>query len=138
MKALRIALIVVLLVVGVNAVGGGIYGLAGARDIDPAWLEGSPFDDYLWPSLTLLVGVGGSQLLAAVMNMTRSRVAPWFALGAGAVLVIWIVTQVAIIGYMSWLQPAMFAAGLFEIAAAVVLLRNGAGRSVVSGEVGRS
>jgi hypothetical protein len=123
LRALRIVLIVVLLIVGVNAVGGGIYGLSGARDVDPAWLEGSPFDDYFWPSLILLLGVGGSHLLAAVLNLTRARTAPWFALAAGVVLVIWILTQVAIITLNSWLQPTFFVVGVFEMVAATRMIR---------------
>ena len=50
----------------VNAVGGGCYGLAGAKGVPVEWLVGSPFADYSVPSLILLIVVGGSSLAAAI------------------------------------------------------------------------
>ena len=51
MKALRIILIVLELVVALNAVGGGIYGLGGAKGVPVELLRGSPFQSYFWPNL---------------------------------------------------------------------------------------
>lgn len=98
-----------------NAIGGGWYGLAGAEGVPTAWLDGSPFDSYVIPSLILLVVVGGSHLFAAVAVFTRARIACASAFIAGGVLVIWIVAQVSIIGYVSWLQPAMVLAGMITL-----------------------
>ena len=39
--------------VALNAVGGALYGLLGADRVPRAWLEGSPFDSYVVPSLVL-------------------------------------------------------------------------------------
>jgi hypothetical protein len=41
----------------------------------------------------------------------------------GVVLIAWIVVQVAIIGYVSWLQPASFLAGIAIAALAWPFLR---------------
>ena len=70
MKASRIILIVLELVVALNAVGGGIYGLAGAAGVPVALLRGSPFQSYFWPSLILLVVIGGSMLTAALLKVS--------------------------------------------------------------------
>jgi hypothetical protein len=43
-----------------NSIGGGIYGVAGAKGVPLEWLEGSPFRSYLLPSLILIFVVGGS------------------------------------------------------------------------------
>jgi peptidoglycan/LPS O-acetylase OafA/YrhL len=64
------------------------------------------------PSLVLFVVVGGALALAAVMVFRVHRLARAIACAAAAVLLVWIVVQVAIIGYVSWMQPATFAAGL--------------------------
>jgi len=44
-----------------NAVGGGLYGLTGAEGVPRTWLDGTPFNSYLVPSLILLLVVRGSQ-----------------------------------------------------------------------------
>lgn len=128
MRATKITLVVLQLILFVNACGGAWYGLAGARDIPASWLEGSPFQSYLIPSLFLLIAVGGSMLLATVLWLLGSRVAggrraPWASIAAGSILVGWIVAQVAMIGYVSWMQPACFVAGLAIAALGVVALR---------------
>jgi hypothetical protein len=95
-----------------NAFGGGFYGLAGAEGVPLELLEGSPFRTYFVPSLILVVVVGGSFLLAAIAVFARLRIARVSARGAGVVVLIWIVVQVSIIGYVSWLQPATAIGGL--------------------------
>jgi|SRR5579864_7596486 len=95
-----------------NAFGGGYYGLSGAEGVPTEWLEGSPFSDYTVPSVVLLVVVGGSFLVAAVAVFVRSPIARTSALTAGTVVLVWIGIQVAIIGYVSWMQPATAIGGL--------------------------
>jgi len=101
-----------------NAFAGDYYGLAGAEGVPIEWLEGSPFTDYYVPSLFLFVAVGGSLLFAAIAVFARCRIAPASAVFAGAVVLTWIAVQMAIIGYVSWMQPATFVGGLFVLALA--------------------
>ena len=77
--------------------------MAGAKGVPTEWLAGSPFKNYFVPSLILLIVVGGSLLVAAVAVLARLRAARLAAFAAGSIL--WIVVQVAIIGYVSWMQP---------------------------------
>jgi len=123
MNRVRTALIAIQLLVAVSGVGGGIYGLAGAKGLPTSWLEGSPFPDYTLPSLFLLTVIGGGMIVATAAWLLRRRVAPWVSLGMGAILMSWIVAQVAIITLNSWLQPASFAAGVAITALAVYALR---------------
>lgn len=95
-----------------NAFGGGYYGLAGARGVPTEWLAGTPFSDYTVPSLILFVIVGGSFLVATVAVFGRARIARASALSAGAIVLVWIAVQVAMIGYVSWMQPATLIGGL--------------------------
>jgi hypothetical protein len=96
-----------LAVVGVGALGGAAYGLGGAPQVPSEWLDGSPFDSYLVPSLYLGLVVGGSHLFALALVLARDARAHSAVLAASVVLASWIVAQVAIIGFVSGLQPAM-------------------------------
>jgi hypothetical protein len=104
-----------------NAFGGGYYGLSGAEGVPVELLEGSPFRSYFVPSLILFVVVGGSFLLAAIAVFTGSPMARLSALGAGVIVLIWIVVQVSIIGYVSWLQPVTAIGGLLVLLLACLL-----------------
>ena len=60
-------------------------------------------------------------LFAAIAVFGRFGTARVTAMGAGAVLAIWIVVQVSIIGYVSWMQPATAIGGLLVLALAWLL-----------------
>jgi hypothetical protein len=111
-----------------NAFGGGYYGLSGARGVPVEWLQGSPFSDYTVPSLILFVIVGGSLLTAAIAVFARARIARASALTAGAIVLIWIAVQVAIIGYVSWMQPATTIGGVLILSLAWLLPQPGSPR----------
>ena len=106
-SALRPTLAILLALVALNALGGGLYALSGAREVPVEWLAGTPFESYFVPGLILLLLVGGSAGIAAWMILRRSRYARTASLAAGVVLLIWIVVQVRMIGYVSWLQPTV-------------------------------
>ncbi len=123
MRLVRISLISIQLVVMLNAFGGGYYGLSGAVGIDPSWLDGTPFRSYFIPSLFLFTAIGGGMAVATAAWLLKSRVAPWLSLGMGVTLMTWIVVQVSMIGYVSWMQPVSFAAGAAVTSLAAVAMR---------------
>lgn len=112
MKAIRIILGVLLLIVALNAFGGGWYALSGAENVPLEWLEGSPFHSYFLPGLFLFVVVGGVCLISALMLFFNARKALAVTRIAGAVLLGWILIQLLIIGYVSFLQPAVLTAAV--------------------------
>jgi len=117
-KPIRVIQGILLAFLALNAFGGGYYGMAGAKDIPLEWLDGSPFHNYFIPSLFLFTGVGGTSLaasLAAFLNHRRLRLLTFFC---GVVVLLWLAVQIAIIGYVSWMQPVT--AGLIL----VILLLN--------------
>ena len=128
-KPVKYLLITLTALLAVNAFGGGYYALAGAEAWPLSWLEGTPFDSYVIPGLFLALVVGGGMTLASGAWILRRQVAPRLSLGAGLVLVAWIVVQVAMIGYVSWMQPTCFVAGLIIALLSVVALRR-EGRAV--------
>jgi hypothetical protein len=112
---IRLVLIILLFVIGLNGLGGGYYGMNGAKDVPLEWLSGSPFTSYFVPGLFLFICVGGFCLLAAITLYLRKRFAHLLAIICGSVLLLWIIVQVIIIGYVSWLQPTMLIAGILII-----------------------
>lgn len=111
----RWVLAATLAIVSVNAFAGGFYGLMGADGIPMEWLEGSPFSSYYIPSLILFVIVGGSSLLASLAVAAGLRLGRLATVVSAAVLFAWIVAQVRIIGYVSWLQPTLLAVSGLEL-----------------------
>jgi len=77
-----------------------------------AVLAGTPFPDFRFPGLVLALAVGGSTLAAAVLLALGSRRAAEVAMVAGAVTLGWIGIQLALIGYVSPLQPLVAVLGL--------------------------
>ncbi|MBS4061070.1 MAG: hypothetical protein KG029_11785 [Bacteroidetes bacterium] len=111
-KIIRYTLGSLLMIVALNAFGGGYYGMAGAKDVPIELLEGSPFKDYFIPGLFLFVFVGGSALISSVAVFKRHPVARRVSFLCGFIILVWIAVQVAIIGYVSWMQPATTIAGI--------------------------
>lgn len=101
-----------------NAFGGGYYGLAGAKGVPREWLARSPFDDYIVPSLILIFVVGGAFLGAAIAVFAALPAARRIVTLAGALALVWIAAQVAIIGPVSWLQPAIACVGVLLLVVA--------------------
>jgi hypothetical protein len=103
----RYVLGVLLAFLALNAFAGGYYAIGGAKDVPMEWLHGSAFSTYFIPGVVLLVLVGGSAALAAIALFAGRESS--FALGkvAGWILVFWMLAQLAIIGFVSWLQPAV-------------------------------
>jgi hypothetical protein len=101
----RLILGLLLLLVALNAFGGGYYGMAGAPNVPTEWLEGSPFTSYFIPSLILAIVVGGSFLTASIAVFSRARWRRAAVIVAVAIAVGWLTVQLAIIGYVSWMQP---------------------------------
>lgn len=120
-RAIRYSLGSLLAFGALNAIGGGYHGLSGAAGVPTEWLEGSPFSDYFIPSLILLVVVGGSFVMAAIVVCAGLPIARVAALTAGLVVLGWLAAQVAIIGYMSWMQPTTAIAGVLVLVLAWLL-----------------
>lgn len=117
----RIALIVLEILVGAAALGGGAYAFAGAPGVSTEWLKNSPFKTYLVPGLALFFVVGGSMLAAAGLLLADVGIARTVSLEAGIVLLAWVAAQVSVIGYRSWLQPVMGVVGLAVVVLSFLL-----------------
>lgn len=109
---IRISLGLLLAILALNAFGGGYYGLAGARDIPAEWLNGSPFKNYFIPSLFLFIVIGGSALFASIAVFRNTSYAIKASVFCGVTVILWIIIQLIIIGYVSWMQPVTAVTGI--------------------------
>jgi hypothetical protein len=88
-------------------------------------LKNSPFPDYLIPGIILFLGNGVFPLLVAIglikpewqglksLNPFKAYRWPWTgSLAVGIILLIWIIMETAMLGYISFLQPVMGAWGV--------------------------
>jgi hypothetical protein len=129
--ALRVGLVALELFTAAGAFYGG-----GMLIADPSgqkigfslpMLERTPFTSYLVPGLVLF-GMNGLGMLCVAATVAFGwRRAIDASLVAGALLAAWVAAQVAMIGYLSALQPIMFAVGVLIAGLGVAARRSGGG-----------
>jgi hypothetical protein len=107
----------------VSAVGGAIaIFLTDGLGMPKSFLTGSPFDSFFLPGLILLVIVGGTQVLAALLLLLRRPLSLFWAAFAGFTMVTWILVETAIIGGFSGLQALYYLSGVAELMLVLALL----------------
>jgi hypothetical protein len=124
-KGARIALVVLEVLMGLAAVGGGLdLVLTNGQLIRmPAeLLEGSPFGSYFIPALVLLA-VGMANLASAAAVLLRNRWGAPASVVVGITWMGWFVVQVDIVGFLTWQLPAYFVVGVLIIVLAARLWR---------------
>ena len=117
------ALSAIAAVISVAAVSFAV-GLLSAPDgskvnLNAEMLQRGPFDDFLIPGILLLVFVGGSSAVASVLVLAAHRYAWRASAVTGAIVVTWVTTRLAIMGFGSYFEPLVFAAGVAMIALAL-------------------
>ena len=136
MKAMKLFLKILTLFIAVGAVGGAVM-----MWTDPTGVSwgGEPMLDLLrakmpWPDIffknfvpsgfALLAVNGLTQLLAAVMLFKKHPLAYWAVLACGVILMLWIVLEWYIWGFVA-LSNIYFVLGLIEAVAAAICIRKG-------------
>lgn len=112
-KLIRLILGSSLMLLGINALGGGIYGMMGAEAVPTAWLKGSFLNSYFVPALILFSCVGIPAVLASVAVFKQHSSDRKLSFSSAIITLLWILIQMAIIGYVSWLQPVVLATAVF-------------------------
>ena len=106
-----------------SAVGGAVaIFLTNGLGMPLSMLDGSPFTSFLVPGLILLVVVGGTQTLAAVLQIRRRRASLVWMAFAGFTMIIWILVETIVIQGFGLLQAFYFATGAVQIILTLALL----------------
>lgn len=87
-------------------------------------LRGTPFADYFIPGLILLAANGLLPAAVVVAALRRSAWANWGHVAVGCVLVGWIATQLALVGYGALIQPLFGLLGLIIAGLGVAAMRH--------------
>lgn len=135
---LRLGAVALEILLSVGALAGGLALMIGPNgEILPlpvAALDGSPFETYFWPGAVLFSVLGLGSMSVAIEAWRRARWAPLLTVATGAVLLIWLAVQIAVIGYSSDppLQPIYIGLGILIAVVGAAWLRAGSNRTTVS------
>jgi len=111
--------------IGIGAVGGGLVLL-----LDPSGqgmgfsvelLANSPFRNYLIPGLFLFAVNGIGNFTCGFLSIKKHRYAGYAGMLFGLIMMVWILVQVSIIGWVSWLQPIFLSLGALELVLGLLL-----------------
>ena len=109
---------------GISAVlGGSALIITDGLGIPLEKLEGSIFSSFFWPAVILIVIVGGTQLVATLAYAFKKTVAPELLAVAGFGMMIWIFTEVYIMGHGQLLQASYFFLGISQVVMAGLWVR---------------
>jgi hypothetical protein len=117
-------LLALLLLNGIGAIAGGIAVMRDAMPFPDVWLEGTPFHNYFFPGLILLLAVGGSHLAAAYVILRHHALAKRAAIFAGFALTSWMIGELALIGFKAPIQVWFVGVGLLEFGLSFAPLRH--------------
>jgi len=98
-KETCIKLVIIEACIGLSAIGGGIALMRGALGqwLSVAFLQGTPFSNYIIPGLVLTVVIGGGMLLAAAMHFIAHKWAVLLSAAMGLIMIGWEIVEGVII-----------------------------------------
>lgn len=100
---------------GVSAVGGGLALMTDWIPEQTSWVRETDFTSNYFPGVILMAVVGGSSLIAAAALAKRSDGWQLASLVAGAIMVFWIVGEIASIRVFHVLQLIYFVTGALVV-----------------------
>jgi len=114
---------------GLSALAGGVGLMSdpsgGNVAMKTAWLTGTPFSNFLIPGIILFVVNGIGNSAGFVFTLKKHSKATLIGILFGIIMMGWIIVQVLMIGYMSFLQPLYFATGLLQLLFGLRLKKQG-------------
>ncbi|HAM2079119.1 TPA: hypothetical protein IAD61_000973 [Listeria monocytogenes] len=117
-----------IIIVGFTAIGAIYGGLSmvfmpsgGLLSLSTGLLDGSPFVDYLVPGIFLFVFVGLFHLAALIYLLKKLPRTKEVMFAAAAVLAVWMIVQLLIIGYVFILQIIFLVVAAVEMLLAIQL-----------------
>jgi hypothetical protein len=109
--------------IGASAIWGG-YGLVtGGAGVPLELLKNTPFSSYFWPGMILIFVIGSTYLLAATLMWKKKKYYQEASAVAGFGLLIWIFTEMYMLGVGHILQIVYFSLGILTLITVMVSLR---------------
>ena len=84
-------------------------------NMSTALLKGTPFSNYFAPGLILCIVVGGTNLVAVLLNMQTHPLRYNWAIAGAVMLIGWVIIQMLLIAVLHWLQFVYLGIGLMMI-----------------------
>lgn len=104
--------------IGITAIGGGLRLVSnpnGLPDFPIEWLINSPFSNYFFPGLVLLIIIGFGFVVSSTLNFLRKRYSSGIAALLGICLILYMIIEVWFVGLRNVLQPLYFILGVIVL-----------------------
>jgi hypothetical protein len=122
---IRIAAVMLLLVNGISALAAGyafVTDPTGRKlGITTAYLRHSPFDDFFIPGIILFLIIGLMSVIISVITLLNGAFYPFLISLQGAALLVWILAQMAFLGFLHPMHLIMIAISVILILAGYFL-----------------
>jgi len=127
-KKLRVVTIILLFLVGLNALAAGYSFMAepSGKDIGIStdYLKDSPFENYFVPGLVLFCFNGVLSMLTAILAIKQWRYYPQLIVVQGCILLGWIMIQVAMVKDFNLLHFVCAAIGIVLLMSGRILTKD--------------
>ncbi|MBS1535146.1 MAG: hypothetical protein JST78_08715 [Bacteroidetes bacterium] len=127
-KLLRIGAILMLLLIGINALVAGylfIIDPTGHKmGIELSYLQNAPFETYLIPGLILFIVIGCLSMFTAVCVWKKTENHPYWIMLQSSLLSGWILIQIILVQDFNWLHALMLLISALLWRCAELMLKN--------------
>lgn len=128
-----------LAIIGVSAFISGLSLMLnpeGGMGLSTGLLNNSPFEDFFIPGIFLFVMNGIVSLIVSFLAFRNHMYTGIGTILLGALMIVWITTQVYWIGWTSWLQPTFLAVGVIELGIGIYLNEKHSNHHIFKGHHG--
>ena len=113
--------------IGITAIAGGLRLVSnpnGLPDFPIEWLINSPFSNYFFPGLVLLIIIGFGFVVSSTLNFFRKRYSGGIATLLGICLILYMIIEVWFVGLRNFLQPLYFILGVIVLTFSLNLFKS--------------
>ena len=113
--------------IGITAIAGGLRLVSnpnGLADFPLEWLVNSPFTNYFFPGLVLLIVIGFGYVVSGTVTFLRKRYSGSMAALLGICLILYMTIEVWFVGIRNFLQPLYFVLGVIVLILGLKLFKS--------------
>ena len=113
--------------VGITAIAGGsrlVKNPNGLPDFPIEWLINSPFTNYFFPGIVLLIVIGFGYVLSGTVTFLRKGYSGSMAALLGLCLILYMTIEIWFVGLRNFLQPLYFIIGIVVLILGLKLFKS--------------